>query len=74
MIDDHSRFSLGAKLHPFAPRKEQIISLLEDAIKDTVTPSLSSRTMEHSSLPLEEKQVPSPVCAKLNRWNKVHQS
>ncbi|UJG44999.1 MAG: hypothetical protein K9W46_13480 [Candidatus Heimdallarchaeum endolithica] len=33
LIDDYSRFSLGAKLHPFAQRKEQIISLLEDAIE-----------------------------------------
>ncbi|MHA1353213.1 MAG: DDE-type integrase/transposase/recombinase, partial [Candidatus Heimdallarchaeaceae archaeon] len=34
LIDDHSRFCLGAKFHPFAPRKEQIISLLEKAIKE----------------------------------------
>jgi len=33
LIDDHSRFCLGAKLHPFAPKKEQIISLLEEAIE-----------------------------------------
>jgi len=33
LIDDHSRFCLGAKLHPFAPKKEQIISLLEEAVE-----------------------------------------
>jgi len=33
LIDDHSQFCLGAKLHPFAPKKEQIISLLEEAIE-----------------------------------------
>ncbi|UJG44066.1 MAG: DDE-type integrase/transposase/recombinase [Candidatus Heimdallarchaeum endolithica] len=34
LIDDHSRFCLGAKFHPFAPKKEQIINLLEEAIKE----------------------------------------
>ncbi|MHA1116224.1 MAG: DDE-type integrase/transposase/recombinase [Candidatus Heimdallarchaeaceae archaeon] len=33
LIDDHSRFCLGAKLHPFSPKKEQIIILLENGIK-----------------------------------------
>jgi len=33
LIDDYSRFCLGAKLQPFALKKEQIISLLEEAIE-----------------------------------------
>jgi len=33
LIDDHSRFCLGAKLHHFTTRKYQIINLLEEAIE-----------------------------------------
>jgi len=64
LIDDHSRFCLRAKLHPFAPRKDQIINLLEDAIEIYGPPSLFSPITGYSSFLLEEEQITFPVGVK----------